>query len=456
MTTAVEAPAGWHEWLSALCDRLSSAPLGADGVRSKAALVLVDDLAAMVAASGHAETLALTAKLGRTNGSLEATVVVSGRAAREHAAAANAVAAAWDELDEGYRPATCHGGLYTLPAAMAEAESAGQSLDQLLEALVVGYEVVTSLARAFPAPRPMRLHPHATLSPVGAAAAVTWLRTGDPRAVLTAADVAVTLSMAGPFRHATAGLQSRNVWAGAGALSGFFAADCAAAGLQADSCAPVEVLAGAHGHAISAEELASRPASWAILDGYHKPYAACQYTHSALEASADLVNGPLQGPAPEVREVLVETHPLALALDDRAPRTALGGKFSVPHVVASVLATGSTDPSVFEASGLTDPAVGALRERVRLASYEPLPAAPHDRPARVTVTTIDGAVFSSTCRSALGGPDRPLGTEQVLDKVRGLTEARIPGFVDRASALVSGATDGDASWAATLRDLLGR
>jgi 2-methylcitrate dehydratase PrpD len=152
----------------------------------------------------------------------------------------------------------------------------------------------------------------------------------------------------------------------------------------------------------------------------------------------------------------VETHPLALALDDRAPTTALGGKFSVPHVVASVLVTGSTDAAVFDAAGLDDPAVAAVRDRVRLAPFEPLPEAPHDRPARVSVTASDGRVHTSTCLSAVGGPDRPLGALQVVEKARVLTESRIPGFADRAEALVSGATRGDQSWASTLSDLLAR
>jgi hypothetical protein len=67
----------------------------------------------------------------------------------------------------GDRPATCHGSLYTLPAALAEVEATGGTLGDLLTAVVLGYEVVTRVARAYRPPVPLALHPHATLSRSG-------------------------------------------------------------------------------------------------------------------------------------------------------------------------------------------------------------------------------------------------------------------------------------------------
>src|SRR3546814_7263303 len=55
------------------------------------------------------------------------------------AATQNALAMGWNELDEGYRKAVCHGGLYVLPALMATAEQERSRAEDLLHALVLAY-----------------------------------------------------------------------------------------------------------------------------------------------------------------------------------------------------------------------------------------------------------------------------------------------------------------------------
>jgi len=440
-----QTPAGWSAWRGRLADRIDGIIpdqlLGDEVLRRRASLVLMDDLAAMVGGHAHAEVVALVKAMSRDGSPFESTVLAAGgRLARDKAAAVNAAAAAWDELDEGYRPATCHGGLYTVPAIIAEAEATGSDVASVLAAVIVGYEVVTAFARVLPAPKPLLLHPHATLSPIGAAASVAWLRSGRAEDVLAAVDIAATMSMAGPFSHAASGAQVRNGWPAAGAVLGFLAADFASAGLGGEVTSAFDVLSSTYGHELDYEELDRALGAWAILDGYHKLYAACQYTHSALEAAVDLIEGPLAGlPMDSIDEVVVATHPLALPLDNRDPVTTLAGKFSMPHVVAAVLTTGRTDPSTFDTDLLNDPAVAELRRRVRLEPFEPLPPSPHDRPAGITVRMVDGTVARVTCLSAMGGPDRPLTDEQVFAKIDSLTSAAAPSFGCVARRLVRGA-----------------
>lgn len=448
-------PDGWRPWRERLLSRLGEDPVRRrPDVRRKATLVLLDDLAAMVFARRHRDVARFAEAAARAGSGQEATIVVGGRATRERAAAANAVAAAWDELDEGYRPAACHGGLYTVPAAIAEAEATGRTLDDVLTAVVVGYEVAATVARAFPGPRPLVLHPHATLSPLGAAAAVTWLRTESPAAVLDAVDAAASMSMVGPFGHAVRGAQIRNAWAAGGALLGFLAADAVAAGLAGDPHALVEVFAGTYGQPLAPVESDVSPDHWSIVDGYHKLYGTCQYTHAAVECALTLA----QSTGPEdldgLDEVVVATHPLALALDDREPRTILGGKFSVPHAVAAVLVHRRADPAVFSAESLHDARIAAVRQRVRLVPYEPLPPAPHDRPARVTLKRRDGTTSEAECLSAVGGPDRPLTDDQVLAKAVELTAASAPGFATAAPRLLRGNLAGTTPWSEVLAVLL--
>lgn len=455
----MSADARWRGWQDDLFARVATLGSGDldPATRRRAALVTVDDLAAMVVAADENEVVALASAAARVAPSPESRIVGGARAGRGWAALVNATAACWHELDEGYRPTPCHGGLYALPAAMAEVEANGASVGTLLRSLVAGYEVSTAYARAMPAPRPLVLHPHATLAPVGAAAAVAAARGAEGPGVAAAVHVAVTLAAAGPFSHATSGVLVRNGWAGHGALSGFTAVEFASAGVVGHEGGPVDVLHHGLGNPISTEELDRRGADWAIHDGYHKSYACCQYIHSAVEAALELSTGPLSKLRPDnVARIVVETHPLARSLDDAAPRTVLGAQFSLPHAVAAVLVFGNTESNTFGSRGLDDESVAAVRSLVEIVPYPGDLVPPHDRPARVTVTLRTGEQHVAECPSAIGGPDRPLSEADVLDKVEQMTAKRAPRFARVAAALVDGSVEETADWREVLEEMWSR
>jgi 2-methylcitrate dehydratase PrpD len=436
-------------------------------IANRAMAVLLDDLAAIVASTNEPEVrrvAELATKRGRGS---EATVIAtSGRAERGWAALANGIACSWNELDEGYRPTTCHGGLYAVPAAIAEAEASDASLAAVLTSIVAGYEVAARVARAFPAQRPLVLHPHATLSACGAAAAIASMRRMDAGLAADVLGTASTFACVGPFNHAVTGALVRNAWAGVGAWLGFAATDLAAAGVAGTASSVADVFGDAlrAGHEVNASEAAGLEGGLgerlAILDGYHKMYACCQYAHSAVEAALALRAGPLSGVSDEqlmnLGEVEVETHPLGLTLNNYDPTTALAGKFSLPQIVSAVLASGEAGPRTFSSELLSDPVVGAIRRSVRISPYLPEPAPPLDRPARVRVTMADGVSHVAECQSSIGSPDRPLSLDEMLGKIAQVTHETGPSFVNFAHQLLTEGIDLDTPWSAVLAALLGR
>src|SRR4051794_21746268 len=171
-------------------------------VRRRALLVLADDIGAMIAVRDDPDVDAVRAALLHAGQPEEATVFAAGRrrAERAAAAAANGAAADWAEMDEGYRPVTCHAGLYVLPALLAEAEPSGRTTEHVVAALVAGYELVTRVARAWRHDE-MVLHPHALLAPIGAAAGAA-LGAGLPAPETVAAvSAGASTAMLGPFDH---------------------------------------------------------------------------------------------------------------------------------------------------------------------------------------------------------------------------------------------------------------
>ena len=132
-----------------------------ENLQQRAVRVLADDLSAIVGARNEPEVERFHEKVLGRKTPAEATVFRGGRARTDRlsAAVANAVAADWLELDEGYRNTPCHAGLYVLPALLAEAEARNLAFGELVRALVLGYEVVTRIARGW-TPKALNMQSH--------------------------------------------------------------------------------------------------------------------------------------------------------------------------------------------------------------------------------------------------------------------------------------------------------
>jgi len=395
----------------------------------RAARVLADDLAAITGARNEPEVQMFHERVLARATRAEATVFRGGRPRTDRlsAAVANATAADWLELDEGYRPASCHAGLYVLPALLAEAEARNLAFGELLRALVLGYEIVTRVALSFKQTA-VNMQAHGRFGAVGAAAGVALARGADARLLTAALGTAATLIGPSPRTHLAAGILSRNVWPAAGAWAGSMAVEWAECGIGGAPEAFHDVYATVLGNQESVSALsAGLGQRWSILEGYTKIYACCQHLHAAVEAAvamrADVLK---QAPLEDVAAIRVETHPLAIALVNARPETTLGAKFSMSHAVAAAFVTGTGGAAAFEARTLADPAIDRLRQRLTVSPWSPELPPPNDRPSRVIVELRDGRKLQGECLSAIGGPDRPLPPETVFDKITALAAPVYP------------------------------
>ncbi len=408
-------------------------------VVERAVRVLADDLAAVIGARGEPEVRAFHERtLARANFE-EATIFCGGRPRTDRlsAAVANAVAADWLELDEGYRPTPCHAGLYVVPSLLAECEAGDVALRDMLRALIVAYEIVTRVARTW-VPRAAVMQSHGRYCAIGAAAAVALARNANADLLRAAITGAATLTMASPRDHLVSGALVRNVWPAVGAWAGTMSVEWAACGIGGVDGGFFDVYSTVHGGAVHPHRLtAGLGDTWAILDGYMKVHACCQHLHSTVEALLAMrERAPTGLTVEDIDEIAVETHPLALPLVNPRPTTTLGAKFSLPHAVGAVIATGTGGANAFLSATLADPAIARLRERVRVVPYTPLPDPPNDRPARVRISYRDGREVVGECLSAQGGSDRPFPAGVFIDKITALTSAAYPAFVPTIQALM--------------------
>lgn len=414
------------QWASSV--RLEDIP---EWILQRAVLIMADDIAAMVASRNEPELVCLQDQLLRNGTNQEATVFRGGRPRTDRlsAAVANAAAANWSELDEGYRKATCHAGLYTLPALLAEAEAERVSVGEVLRSAVLSYEIITRFARTWAFP-PLILHPHAIFAAVGAASAIAVLRHLDVTKFSNAVTSSATLVVVGPFDHCIRGALVRNMWAASGAWSGMMSVEWAHCGIGGLGSTLYDVYSTTLGAHTFPEHLTLELGDdWAIGDGYHKIFACCQYAHSAVEATLALLPDlPSQKGRDDIKKIIVETHTRGLWMKNYNPDTTLAARFSMPHIIASTLALGHAGVEAFNSSTLANSEIAKLREKIELRPFLPEQPWPNDRPARLTVELNDGRTLSRECLSAKGGPDRPFTEGEILRKVTDLTRDVYPNF----------------------------
>jgi len=350
------------------------------------------------------------------------------------------MAITWCELDEGFRNASCHGGAYTIPALLAEAEAQGRTVEEVLRALAVAYEVTTRFALAFPFPV-FNVHPHAAFATIGGAAAASLVRRQDADTMLAAVTGGASMSFAGPFDTAVEGALIRNAWTSAGAWIGLRAADWAEAGIGGSAVTPYDVFVGGYQTRALPEALVEGLGSvWSVTNGYHKVFACCGYAHSAIEATLELL-GRLQKKKEDITEIVVETAPGGQALRTVEPETVLAAKFSLPHAIAATVQLGTAGARAFTDDKLRDQDIAKLRERVRLTPYRDLKPWPNDRPARVTLRFGDGAEMSAVCESARGGADKPFDEPTLLSKLAENAGAVFPQVPGTMTGIIRGDKD---------------
>jgi 2-methylcitrate dehydratase PrpD len=418
-------------------------------VRERVQLMLLDVLGVTVAGARTPELRALAAAWAPGAG--PAPVLGAGIATDPDAAAwLNGVAACCLELDEGNKHAQGHPAAHVVFAALAQAASPGRAVsgEDLLSAIVAGYEVAVRFGRA--TRRRPDLHTHGHWGAAGAGAAAARLRGLPADGVAAAIDAATGLVYATPWSVVLAGSFVRNLWAAGSNVSGLLGARLAAAGLSTAEGTPARTLGevvGGFDPAPLTDGLGSR---WDIAGGYFKRHASCSYTHPAADAVLELRDR--HGfAAAEVSGVQVDTHRLSMPLAPLATGTRLAAMFSLPYVVAAAARYGRLGPEQFSAAARADPATLELAGRVQIRQDAELDARlPVERAVRVTVELADGHRYTSERPNPVGDADfHPFGAAQMREKLAGLIGA---GEVDRIAGVVEAlpAADDAAALLATL------
>ena len=290
------------------------------------------------------------------------------------------------------------------PSALAVAEEVGASGRQLLEAIIVGFEVVSRLGRSgggeTGAFYGRGFHGTSVFGIFGATAVASRLFDLDVAKTRRAFGIAVS----GPKGvRANYGTMTKPLHAGEANRAGVMAAMLAAEGFSANESA-IEARFGWRDAVIdNAVELGPFDGKLAITEGVNfKRFPSGGAGHGAVRAMLRLRSEHHLEPGDIAGiEVAISRNVLEKTLLIDWPTTGLAGKFSLAYNVAAAWADGRVTVDTFADHKLDE--LAPYRSRITARPVEGRP------PVLITAQTTDGRTISCTEPTGKSTPDDPAG-----------------------------------------------
>lgn len=327
------------------------------------------------------------------------------------------------ELDDGHKNAGVHAGAVIVPTALAVGESIGASGEEIITAVVIGYEIVYRIATSMsPYQIKKGFHPSGNCDTYGAMAVAGKLLGLNKEQLANGMGMAGLYS-AGLMEATVSGQQSKCVQVGNAAFNGMTAAYMAQAGLEGTTT----IFEGKTGvfNAQSENvdiEIVCKDLGKAFLikDTYSKLYPTCRHSQPAIEAVLDLVTENSFG-YDEVEKVIVGTHQVAYDLTGKIkePKNSGEAKFSLAYGVALALHEHGVGVAHLDEKYRNDEINIELASIVEINVDPDVQAVyPGRRGAKVEIMLKDGRSFKRECFDLKGSPTNPVGIEEIINKFK--------------------------------------
>jgi 2-methylcitrate dehydratase PrpD len=343
------------------------------------------------------------------------------------AALCNGTAIHGFELDDLLPAAIIHPGTVIIPAVLATAENANISGEQLLRAIIIGYEVTARISIAMGTQTSHHgFHKTSVVGPVASAIACGCVLGLNAQQITCAAGIAA--SMASGIKSYVAsggGGMVKRMHAGWAASSGVRAALLARDGFTGPSGAVdgryglLEVFGGNVANAAKLTE--SLGENWAINAVWFKVYPLCGW----IQGVAQLL-GEMRGPQPltagQIKKVVVGTSQFAVKGNSNpAPADTMDAQYSIPYCAALALMRDPGDPRAFEPAAFNDPTLRAVAARVETRVDDACEAVyPQRFGSRVQLHFANGDVKEALTLDPHGTPADPCSNEELAAKFKRL------------------------------------
>lgn len=406
-----------------------------DAVTEAAKLHALDALGCGLAALGLDAARAPRAAIAESGGAAQATAIgMRDRLPAESAALVNGVLCHSLDYDDTHPASVCHVSAAVVPAALAAAEASDATGEELVTAIVVGNEIVTRLGMAAPSAFHDRgFHPTGVCGVFGAVLAAARLRGLSAEQTTQALGIAGSMA-SGIFEYLSDGSETKPLHPAWAAHAGILACRLAAHG----ATGPATVFEGRFGvygaylgrHDVDllsqAEDLGER---WETTEIAFKPYPACHFMHSCLDAATEVLRGGIDPDEIDDIEVSIPSEVVPIVLeplvDKRTPRTPYDAKFSLPFSVAAMAIHGAVGIDTYTPAALADSRVLELSARVHGAGRH-FPSYPESFPGAVVIRMRDGRRLAAEVIDQRGGRANPMTDGELREKFRRNARLALP------------------------------
>lgn len=394
-----------------LCAHLAAAQFADLGepARAQARRGVLDWIGCALAGSGHRSISTLLEVLKETSGRPQATALGRGlKLGLTDAPLANGqMGHVLDYDDTHMGGVVLHTSSPVLAALLALSERTPVTGADLMLAYAVGFEAGVRSGRTAPGHHKGGWHLTGTLGSIAAGVASGRLIGLDAQRLTYAMGIAATQA-AGLQQNR--GTMCKSFHAGKAASNGVLAALLAERGFDSTQ----EVIEGKRGFSRIYSDTAEPErlteglgqdwnGGWLIESNGHKPYACGVVLHPLIDAMIAIRNRDNIKPA-AVSEVVLRVHPLVLSITGVVkPSTGLQSKFSTLHSAAVALIDGDAGVAQYSDAKAADPAVAALRRKVKATADETL-----RKDEAYANVTADGRRHEVHIPHASGTADNPM------------------------------------------------
>ena len=335
------------------------------------------------------------------------------------AALANAAASHVAEQDDVHNGSVFHPATVVFPAALATAQTIGASGEDLLVAVVAGYEVGIRVGEFLGRSHYKTFHTTGTAGTLAAAAAVGHLLKLNPTQMLHAFGSAGTQS-AGLWEFLRDAADSKQLHTAHAAATGLMSAYLAQSGFTGAE----HILEGKQGLAAGMssdadpskliDRLGSR---WTIAETSFKYHASCRHTHPAADALLQVMLAHHLKPSDITKvETLVHQGAIDVLGPVTDPATVHQSKFSMGTVLALIAHYQFAGLQEFD-QHFHDQAICAFRDRVTMILDPEVDGAyPQRWIGKVKVYLNSGEVLEGRVDEPKGDPGNTLSRTEITDK----------------------------------------
>jgi 2-methylcitrate dehydratase PrpD len=348
-----------------------------------------------------------------------------------YAALANGTSSHAIEMDDVNNESSLHPGVVVFPSALATGEMVEATGKKLIEAVVLGYEVMVRLGKALGPENSYGrgFHPTGTCGTFGSTVTASKVMGLKEERIANAMGIAGSQA-AGSMEYLAQGAWTKRFHAGWAAHSGMIAALLSKKGFRG----PTSIIEGRdgflHGYSNGADGnkvLEGIGTGFEILRTSVKPHACCRYMQPPIDAILKIIgeNNLRSDQVEKVRLGLLRAGASLIAEPTEKkydPKTIVDAQFSMPFGAAVATLYRKAGLREFQLSKVRSEEVRRMMKRIEYAVDPDLDETfPKQWCATAEVFTKKGKRYFTKIEYPKGDPENPLSWEELIEKFHDLS-----------------------------------